>query len=1682
LIRALGQGATSAVFQAEDLHSGASRAVKLLHLDADEAQLRAEFSRLSRWSHPHLVQVHDLGRITRSVRVAGRDLEEGLLYLVMDRVDGVGPAAALARTAPEHREDLVLGLAGDVAAALLHLHSHGLVHHDVKPTNVLLRSDGRAVLLDLGLATRSRPAGVRGTPAYLAPEALVEGGDHRVDLYALGATLFEVIEEHPPFAGGGAELIRRILEEEPELHAPWPSEGLRELVLSLLRKDPGRRPASARTVLAELARLQGDHRALAELSSRDELLTPPLVGRDRLLDQVGSALRAAGAHDALRLLLLAGDPGMGKTRLLHEALRRHRIQAATGGCAPVRVLQGDLRQVVLAAAALFGSAPSAVAEWARSGHSSTTGEDLALQMGELLEDLARESSEKLVIHLLDLDADPLTQGVLRARAASDAPVPLLVIGETTLEARSLVDLTGSQGALVLEVGRLSAADVEALVGGMLGRPADPAISDRVAQLSKGNPTLVVELVRQWREHGEAGLDLERVESLDPLVQRSRAFMSGLERRVMDGLAVWNEPATPAEIASLLGESGPSEELWPVLEELARRGAVVLEGDRARLPSPAHVRAWRGTWGTDSKDLHRRAAVLLLRQEGADPSRLAEHLWAAGEPGALEAALRAGRALAAAHAPLRAIPFLEHVARSEEKRLAEEAIPLLAELYLQTGRYDEVLSLLQGAAGALALVRAQALQRRGDYREAEAALRSAIPELETEDQRCQAAALLGRLMLQQGRSDEARQVTDAEAEHLLALGGGPLAPGGAALLEVAGLARYYQGRLVEADRLFERGEEAMQEADPPERSRLARFVNLRGMVASGRGELEGAARLYQRALELVLRGGDPHGRATYLCNVGSMLLDTGRLGESLDRITAAIRDLERLGRTTELAQARCNLANLLLLLGDLDHADRELHRAGELLLRAGSQHTEGFLLMLQADLLRRRGQPEPAAEKYREAGERLAAAGADRERALAEIYRADALREAGELSAARDLLSPMQPSDPELAGGLALSWIRLHLASAGQIPAPPGTVRRLAEHCAWLDGRGAAKELWRAAAVLGRQLRAEGRRGAAREALQRAHDAWEVMVKHAPEVYHERMRGDADAQALATDWDALLEHDPIEPELPVTSTEPLAGEGHRLRRLLAINKRLNSELRLPRLLELIMDTVVELTEAERGFLLLAEDDGSLSIKVARNIDRRSLAGEELALSLSIAEDAARTGAPVVTVDAAADGRFREALSVSDLHLRSVLAVPLVLKGRTVGTVYVDNRLRRGVFGDEEVGLVQDVADQAAIAIENARLLAENRRRQREIELLNRQLRQKVERQQAELIEVREELRTSKETLWPQQEYQGIIGRSARMKDLFHLLGRVTETQLPVVIQGESGTGKELVARAIHDKGPRSARPFVSENCAAIPETLLESVLFGHVRGAFTGADRDRKGLFEVASGGTLFLDEVGEMSPAMQTKLLRVLQNGELRRVGGSQTLRTDVRVIAASNKDLAQMVADGRFREDLYYRLNVVQIQIPPLRDRREDIPLLVDHFLAKHDSSEGRRISPEAMAQLIGYAWPGNVRELENEIMRATALGGRLILPRDLSPNIGGSVPLALSGTNDLCLRTRVEHLERELLDRALKQTAGNQTQAARLLGLSRFGLLKKLRRYEAAAGIDRTKTSESHGAPRKTRGRQHG
>jgi transcriptional regulator with GAF, ATPase, and Fis domain len=515
------------------------------------------------------------------------------------------------------------------------------------------------------------------------------------------------------------------------------------------------------------------------------------------------------------------------------------------------------------------------------------------------------------------------------------------------------------------------------------------------------------------------------------------------------------------------------------------------------------------------------------------------------------------------------------------------------------------------------------------------------------------------------------------------------------------------------------------------------------------------------------------------------------------------------------------------------------------------------------------------------------------------------------------------------------------------------------------------------------------------------------------------------------------------------------EPETLLRLLEINKRLAGETDLTRLLEAIMDAVIEITGAQRGFLILV-DDGKVKLQTARNFGRTQVEKPELQVSQTVVRSVIQSGRPLLTDNAGHDPRFADAGSVNALKLTSILSVPLRVQDRVLGALYVDNAARRSVFGEKEKETLTAFADQAAITI---RALW----RQRQVEEMNRALETSLVKKSEELERVS---RALDQTPF-RYDYSLIVGRGRRMKEVLLLLDKLTETDIPVLIQGESGTGKELVAQAIHRNGPRKSKPFVPVNCGAIPATLMESEFFGHMKGSFTGAVDTKSGFFEQADGGTLFLDEIGEMDLEMQKKLLRALQEKEVRPVGGKAAARVNVRLICATNKNLREEMGAKRFRDDLYYRIAVLPVDMPALRDRPEDIAELMGHFArraAKEMNAPEKRVTPEAMELLQRYSWPGNVRELENEIRKLMVMvPDPEITADDLSLEIQGEraarepVIAAAGNGNGLegTLKEAVERTERAAIEKALEEAGGNQTKAARRLGISRVWLRKKMERY---------------------------
>ena len=528
----------------------------------------------------------------------------------------------------------------------------------------------------------------------------------------------------------------------------------------------------------------------------------------------------------------------------------------------------------------------------------------------------------------------------------------------------------------------------------------------------------------------------------------------------------------------------------------------------------------------------------------------------------------------------------------------------------------------------------------------------------------------------------------------------------------------------------------------------------------------------------------------------------------------------------------------------------------------------------------------------------------------------------------------------------------------------------------------------------------------------------------------------------------------------TQTQEISRERDMLQTLLAVLRRLQGVDQVERAAELLIDASVSLTRAERGFVFLVES-GNVVLALGRNFARETVAAPEKKLSRTLLGRALDSDGPLLLVDAAHDGEFAGVASISDLGLRSLLAVPLRHQGEVLGLLLVDHRLASGAFREEDVELLGGLAGAAATALGAVRDRSELQRLKRRNANLQRQLgrRVKAEKEEQQRLSTLDSVR-----------FGEVVGSSPAIHELFSQMERVMESDVPVLIQGESGTGKELVARALHFGGPRAAKPFVVENCGALPDTLLESELFGHVKGAFTGATRNKAGRFEEADGGSLFLDEVGEMSQAMQQRLLRVLQEGEIRRLGSDELVKVDVRLIAATNQDLRQAVEAGRFREDLYYRLKVVLLQLPPLRRREGDVRLLAEHFLSLESAEQGRArrdLGPEALQVLEACAWPGNVRQLRNEMRRVTLLGEGPVSPDDFSAEVlQVEAPEPLVDDASLPLPERVEAIESAAILGALARSQGNRSKAANNLGITRFALLRKIEKYRLAPGPDEDET----------------
>ena len=518
----------------------------------------------------------------------------------------------------------------------------------------------------------------------------------------------------------------------------------------------------------------------------------------------------------------------------------------------------------------------------------------------------------------------------------------------------------------------------------------------------------------------------------------------------------------------------------------------------------------------------------------------------------------------------------------------------------------------------------------------------------------------------------------------------------------------------------------------------------------------------------------------------------------------------------------------------------------------------------------------------------------------------------------------------------------------------------------------------------------------------------------------------------TEMTFSLYDEPVSDEEAAKTLEALNS----YRKLFEFSEKLLAKYDLTELLDQLMDSVVAITNADKGFLILLEGN-ELRVKVARNLKRENLADALQQLSDSIVEKVVKTKKAVIVSDALHDQEFSNAMSVMSLKLSSVMCVPLLERGNLLGALYVGNDSVAQLFDESHLEVLTIFAAQASLIIRNALLV-------NELKLDNKLLSEQIE----------------------QMRFGDIIGSCAAMQEVFKKVQKVATTDISVLITGETGTGKELIAREIHRRSNRAKGPFVTINCGAIPENLLESELFGHVKGAFTGAVANKPGRFHAADRGTIFLDEIGEMPLNLQVKLLRVLQEKVVVRVGENRPEPVDIRVLTATNRNLEEEIRNNRFREDLYYRLNVVNIHLPPLRDRGEDVMVIAKYLLHRYSQEFGgtvKGLSPNAVIAIRKFGWPGNIRQLENHLKKACVLADKALLsPEDLG--LTADVLPAI-----LPLSDAKEKFQREYINQVLELNNGNRTKTARDLGVDPRTIFRHLEKEDGDEG----ETPDEGGAP---------
>ncbi|MBW2262219.1 MAG: sigma 54-interacting transcriptional regulator [Deltaproteobacteria bacterium] len=1674
LIKRLGAGGEGEVWLARDrLRPGLDVALKRMPLSGRKDLvrfLRGEFQVLSTLEHPRLARVHDLG--------AFRDEDGGpSLYFTRDFVSG--SPLEIPGGGMEVKE--ALGIALEITRALRPLHRSGLVHGDLKPGNVIVDDRQVVHLIDFALAgtldqgTDGLPT---GTLLYMSPEML-EGKvpDGRGDLYAIGVMLVELLTGEPPFGGEPDAVIHGHLAGNVDLPGAWkPRRGSRPgraALSTIIRKLSAREPALRYPSLdeAEAALM----RALPGAVEDPDARRAPVGGmhaRARERDRVLALMQSmdTSSTDGPATIVVLSERGCGRSSFLRALRWELQVRGErtldldmSRERSPDEQVRSLLMQLAWSARSSGIDVDPELERFA-SQPGRMQGRRMEALAGSMAAALAREAPIAVMIDDFHRSST-LTSRLLRvigtAARSSCRFVTSAVVGR-----EDELPLLGAGPREEVLLSGLTDEDLAAMIRAALGRE-DARLAGRIREASGGNPALASHFLERVAQLGPR---LDGVED-EPLPDRLsglwRGRLEGISpagRRVIDALAVHARPVRPEWIGKLLADV-PVE---PVIRGLVQDGLVDVrsDGGLAIQAGALSAIAREDLAGPRFGQLHEAWADVLERN-GGDEHLVILHRACSGRASdvaamAVEATkrLRSLGNLVEAEKMLTVVDGELH-GRGEvgwSVRLGR------AQILHDMGRSSESLNLLEsmdaGKPGVV-LALSRALAGVGRREEAVACLERLADDPDSGEESGPARRELALQFVHLGRFEDALRAADEGLDRLAVDQDAARAD----LLCTRSLSLLYDERLDEAAAGVT---EALGLARRVHDGRLRTRAHwILAMIHQRRGDLYEAAASYRQSIDICTRTDDTGNMANLLLNLGTLLHRMGEVEEALDRYLGAMDYARSAGRAGEAVLARINLGLLLAQLGLSERARLEAGLALAEAERLGRQDLVARATGVAAEAAWWSGGQEQAVSGWRrslEIHERLGARweAAETRLDLAASLAADhpgGTDEAAALVAeAGAFLEGAASTLLEIKLSLARARIALARGDAGLAVELSRTAlascRRIAPE--WDDYS------WQAFSLMAEAHRRSGSDLLFSRTIKRAGEALEEAALKVPSRFARAFASSGARKRLFDEIDGS-EADPGQDGFRTArGHQPGSGsEGEwrdTLMRLMELNRRLATTRDPEALVDVILDSAVEFTGAERGLLLLPAGRGRLEIASARDFYEVSIPEEHMEFSTSIARQVQASGQPVITVSAMEDERFDEARSVHELKLQSILCLPIKGRRAILGVLYLENRLRSGKFSESDRDLLAAFSDLLAIAMETARLLSESREQRAELERLSDARTQMLERRTKELDEARRDLRTAESRLAGKSVYRGLVGSTLEMRRIFSLIERIGENDVPVVVIGGSGTGKEMVARAIHAGEARRRGPFVAVNCGALPAELLESELFGHVRGAFTGAVRDKKGVFASASGGSLLLDEVGDMPSKMQLDLLRVLQEGVVRPVGSETEQSVDVRVIAASQRPLEQLVAEERFREDLYYRMRVVEVKLPALCERRDDIPLLIDHFLAAFAlrfGTERKHVSRRAVRMLMEHPWPGNVRQLEHALLNAWVLSDERVLDAGDFESLSAIVPEAPSTQRGNVSTSSIEEEERRTILDALKAARWNKTEAAKRLGIPRRTFYRRLRKF---------------------------